>query len=495
MGIIQQMVHQKSYTVVVISLFIFFFIVNTLYLHRVPGLMGDEGSEGENIFQILDTKEFTVQGERSYIGPLIDYIRIPFILLFGYTPLSLRIVVVIFSLATFWLGWYVFRRLWGDIPALFALVFFTFSPIYLTQQRIGWAITLFPFFGLLILFLAQTSLSRKWLFVGLVAGIGLANHIVFLPTLVAIGVTGSIALIIHALQSRSVEKRNPQTQIKTIIYSVIESLVGFAAGFGTQLAVLILKTEDQGNPEVVAELFSQRLSDLLPALPLYLSGSSYVARYTGAEFSNSLVQLITGALIVGVVLALVFLWKRKGVWLWLLGILIHIPALIYMVDRFTLRYFVVLTLAIWIMAGVGYGAVVQKLLQHRPVIVGIKALGVAILLMAWTTVTVLLPFLRTGGSVNDFSLGNRTDSAAALIDIRPLINCLRGKGPIFTENVHIWNRLQYLSHQYGDLEVLPEEEGAQAAWIIYYREPKAPGGTTPGDLCPELVHFRVEMAQ
>ncbi|MEX1112102.1 MAG: hypothetical protein WEC84_01450, partial [Candidatus Andersenbacteria bacterium] len=97
----------------------------------------------------------------------------------------------------------------------------------------------------------------------------------------------------------------------------------------------------------------------------------------------------------------------------------------------------------------------------------------------------------TGGSVNEFSLGNRTNIAADLADTRSLIACLRGAGPVFTENVHIWNRLQYVSHQYSDITVLPEEEGKQAQWLVHYRREDSPGGTAPGDLCPELPHFRI----
>ena len=85
-------------------LFILFVAVNLAYLGSVPGLMGDEGSEGENSYQIQQAGRLVLIGERSYIGPLIDYLRIPFVLIFGYDALALRVVMFIFSVILFWLA-------------------------------------------------------------------------------------------------------------------------------------------------------------------------------------------------------------------------------------------------------------------------------------------------------------------------------------------------------------------------------------------------------
>ena len=73
---------------VLIVLFALFVAANTVYLQRVPGLFGDEGSEGENVYQLLRTGGITVVGERSYIGPLVDYVRVPFVLIFGYSEIG-----------------------------------------------------------------------------------------------------------------------------------------------------------------------------------------------------------------------------------------------------------------------------------------------------------------------------------------------------------------------------------------------------------------------
>jgi hypothetical protein len=109
-------------------------------------------------------------------------------------------------------------------------------------------------------------------------------------------------------------------------------------------------------------------------------------------------------------------------------------------------------------------------------------------LVLWSVFAIFVPFLKTGGSTSVYSLGNRTDSAAAQVDTRPLVECLRGAGPVSSENVHIWNRLQFLSHQYSDLRVISQDDFSHAQWLVEYRNEEQPD---LGKLCPELEYFRV----
>ncbi len=472
-------------------LFGIFVAANAAFLHSVPGLMGDEASEGENVYELLQSEKFVVQGERSYIGPLIDYARVPFILGFGYTPLALRLVVVLASFAAFWLAACVFLRAFGaesggQAQALFALVFGFFNPIYLTQERIGWAIALFPFFFFLILWLlgepafpkASASRPVRVLLAGFAAGIALSNHILFLPTLTAVVVAGTLVLWLR--KALSVGRK---------VLSTLLAFAGFAAGFALQLWVLLSFREDQGDVVEVAQSFWERLADLPRLLPLVLSGSSYVARYTGVEFAPAVVWVVTAVIALLGLAAVLLVRPRKVVLLWLLGMIIHLAVLLYMIDRFTLRYFVMFVIAAWMLAGVGLGTLIESFptLRSGSVKWGIPILF-SIVLVGWSAFVVLIPFLKTGGSTADFSLGNRTDSAAALVDTRPLIECLRGAGPVSSENVHIWNRLQFLSHGYSDLKVVPQDDSSHAEWLVHYRDAKQPD---PGDLCPELAHFQV----
>lgn len=468
------------------ALFGLFLITNSLYLHRVPGLMGDEASEGQNVYELLDREGITIMGERSYIGPLIDYVRVPFVAAFGYTALALRIPMFLASLATFAMAANVFRRWFGDHVGLFPLVLVAFSLPYLTHQRLAWAITLFPFFFFLTIWLSQRNWRYKWLWVGLAAGLGLHTHIMFAPTLAALVVTGLMSWLLRSPHPNPLPAPVPQGGWG-------EGVVAFWAAFGTQFVVLQLMREDQGDPGKVAELFSERLADLPDLLPVILSGSSFVAHYTGSEFAPWVAASSMWLVLILAGLGLALSWRNKIVWLWLMGLVTHLVVLLYMIDRFSLRYFLMFTLGVYVLAGIGMGEIVVRLLtmMGRVNWVPLKAIGIAIVFSLLWVGFVLVPFMRSGGSVADFSLGNRTDGAAALVDERPLIACLRGVGTVSSENVHIYNRLLYLSHQYADLAVIHEAQVREASLLVHYRDKKAPAIAVGQEVCPDLAHFIV----
>ncbi len=459
--------------------FVLFFAANSAYIHRVPGLLGDEGSEGENVYQLLHAEHITIIGERSYIGPLIDYIRVPYVAVFGYTALALRMVMLTFSVATFFLAYSVLRRLFGEEVGTIALAAFAFSPIFLLQQRLGWAITLNVFFAWLLLYTLMSKTAYKWLLVGLVAGLGLSNDIIFFPTLAAIFICSAI---IYLCSQKFRERALVLASSAWLVG------IGFIAGFGTQFAVLLLFQDDQGSRAEVSAQFMSRLHDFLPSLPLYLSGSSYVARYTGMEFLPSLIFILT--LVLSILIAIgLFHKKRIVVLAFLGGLSIHSVLLLYMVDRFTLRYFASLSMFVWMLAGVGLGIILKRFLPHKAV--HAAPIVLSLLLVCWTASTVLIPFLRTGGSLNEFSLGNRNDKSSAFVDIGPLVSCVRGKGAVYSPSQDIFDRLLYLGRQYEDIQVVNGDHKKSAQIVVSY---KKQGDDTP-TLCPELNHFKVVEAK
>ena len=484
-------------------LLLLFVIINTAYLHRVPGLMGDEASEGANVCEKLEilTGDATkaragelLQGERSYIGPAIDYGRLPFIWLFGATPLALRLPMLLAAGVTFWLSASVFRRLFGADTALLILAVVFFSPMYLTMHRLGWAITLQFFFAVLIIWLLTNAMRWRYFLAGAAAGLGLHNHILFLPTLTGILVALS-GTSLWPMLSRKTLPRWPA--FKRALIAAVSLLVGLALVFSTQYVALRADTSDQGDPAAVAELVGERTTAFFAAAPLYLSGSSYIARYTGQELTSQWRLAVTTMLFVLCLIALAWAKQRRSVWLWALGLAVHLALLLTMIDRFTLRYFTVFSLGAWVLAAVGLATLlpVVNIPMLRNIgterVTGFVAVGLALVLSMFFAVSVLLPFLQTGGSTNDFSLGNRTNSAADLADTRPLITCLRGQGTVSSENVHIWNRLQYVSHHYPDVQVLPEQQLAEADFTAHYRDGKTDVDPT-AELCLDLPHFIVE---
>ena len=472
-----------TYRQAVVVLLLLFVVLGAAYLHRVPGLMGDEASEGENVYQKIqiltggETKARAnelLRGERSYIGPAIDYAQLPFVWLFGYTTLALRLPLLLASVLSFLLAASIFRRLFGEENSLLVLAVVFFSPIYLAMHRLSWAITLHSFFALLVIWLLLSKVRGRHFWAGAAAGLGLHNHILFLPTLAAVIVS---ALLGHGTR-----------HLKRLVIMSGSFILAFVIVFSTQYIALRADTSDQGDPTTVAEQVGERATAFFEAAPLYLSGSSYIARYTGAELTEGWRLGITALLLVLSLVALAWHQRRRAVWLWTLGLGIHLTVLLTMIDRFTLRYFTVFSLGVWVLAALGLVSLgsMYRYIETRKA-ASVLALGLGVVF----TGLVLVPFLKTGGSTSDFSLGNRTNSAADLADTRPLITCLRGQGTVSSENVHIWNRLQYFSHHYSDLQLLPEARVAEADFLAHYRDGKT-DVDSDAELCPALSHFIVE---
>lgn len=451
-------------------------------LDRLPGLLGDEGSEGENVWKILDTKQLTVYGERSYIGPLIDYVRVPFILAFGYTTLALRVPIVLFSVATFFLAAAVFRKIFGEAAALYMVAALFFSPIYLLYQRLGWAITLIPFFAILIVWLLQRRSPYRFLWAGVAAGIGLHNHFIFFPTL--------ITLLVVWLGSSLLHERSKILRWAAWVdrgRALLMAATGFLAGFSTQLAVLLTQRDDQGDAADVAHSFYERLVQLPEILPKFLSGSIFSAFYTGEPLTDVLIFTLT-ALLVGFIAAALFWSEHKPAttW-WFLGTILQLLVLVVIIDRFAARYLVVPLLSAWALAGYGAYLLINKATRHRPLASAALPILLALVLAVALTAPAWVSFWRTGGSTRSVAItAARREPAAAFVDIRALLTCVRNRGPMYSESVHIYNRLLYLSYQYLDLNVT--DNAANAAYTVSYRDDEQ---VEEESLCPNLVHFRV----
>ncbi len=464
-------------------LFIFLFVLHLIagaaYLHRVPGLFGDEASEGYNVYELWQSDTIVVRGERSYIGPLVDYARLPFVMAWGYSALSLRLLMLLISAATFVLAAAVFKRLFGDKDYLWVLALMFFSPAYLLYQRLGWTITLFPFFAFLLLFFLtdkRLKISHRSALAGLAAGLGLHNYLAWLPTLAAVMAPWLLAFIFAPAEKRIPPLARLEKRLRALARYWL-FLLGFWAGFGTQFAVMQLRQADQGDPARVIAQFPERLAALPRVLPLVLSGSSYMARYTGREMSEAVIGMIISVLVFLVVTAFLSSKHREMSLLWLTGLAVQLLALTFIIDRFTLRYFVVFVLGFWVLAGVGLAVLAGRLRSG--------SVAAAVLLAAWTAYSVLLPYLSSGGSTERFSLGNRTDTAADFVDIRPLVSCAEDSGPVWSANPHIYNRLLYLSRGNKKIEVPASKY--EAHWLVQYRQ----GGDPPGAVCQGLRHFKL----
>lgn len=438
---------------------VLFVVVNVAYLGTIPGLMGDEGSEGENVYQLLQSKKIVLVGERSYIGPFIDYIRVPFILLFGYNALALRLVMVVFSVVLLLMAIWLADISGLENGGLVAVVAALFSPVFIFYQRLGWAITLIPFFAVLMIVLSATRLRFKWWWVGVAAGVGLSNHIIF------VGALAGVLVGLAVLGIRKVLRR--EIDVRKLVLGLVLAVAGFGLGFGSQALVLMKMTEDQGNPAAVAEVARGRWRALPQLLPMIVSGSSYVASYTGGELKHEATIWVTGVIFVLAGAAWVMNWRRAMAWVWGLGTVGQLWVLMVMIDRFTLRYFVVLALSLWAMAGWGAWSILRIWLKEKKWSERLAA-ALAVGLTVWTVWQAGWPYYKTGGSANEFSIGNRTNLAIDLARTVELESCVTGLGKAWSENIHVRNRLIYLSRGERGFTVMEEEKSDEAEYRVDY---------------------------
>lgn len=497
--------HMSLYFRTLLILLVMHVLAMSMYVHRVPGLLGDEGSEGENVYTILDTKQLTVYGERSYIGPLLDYIRIPFVLAFGYNALALRVPIIIFSVLTLLLCASVARRIFGEQAALYVVAAIFFSPIYLLYQRLGWAITLIPFFAILTTWLLLGHGPLKFLWAGFAAGLALHSHFVFLPTLVAIVVISLLLQLWRLRPLRSQQTGLPANVLSSppgdgtkagpvarrYVQQVFSFAIGFLAAFGTQLAVLLTARDDQGEPAHVIKLFAERLQQLPEVLPKLVSGSVFSAFYTGEAWPASTIVSVTVLLAALVGCALVISPRKRVAGWWVAAIIIHTLGLLLIIDRYAARYAVTLALAVWGLAGYGLYSLLAKVASRWLALGYVLPVVVALLLTSALSAPALWHFLVTGGSTASVHLApQRSEPAAAFVDIRPLLRCVAKQGVVFSESVHIYNRLRYLSHDQPQLQVTNQAD--RASLVVEYRERGA--AATEPEVCPELQHFKVRLA-
>lgn len=466
---------------IIIVIFGLFVISNSAYLSGIPGLLGDEGDEGHNVYELIHKTKPAIQGERSYIGVWIDYLRMPFIVVFGHNTFSLRIIMLLFSIAFFWIAHKVLLKYFGEIPGLFGLVVIAFSPIYWSEMRVGWAISLLPFFAFLTIYLIRKKTSWSPLMAGLVAGFGISTHILFLPVLSAIIIIFGYNQIVLLIRRFSFQK------VRQLLSNFIVFLIGFWAVFCIQYVNLIINTNDQGNIGKTARLFSTRLNELFSIAPRILSGSFFIAQYTARTFSDSASLIITCILFLLIIAGLVFGKHRYALLGWIIGFGINYFILVYMIEYYAIRYFIVATLCVWLLAGIGLGEIFNRLRNKKIAYVSIVPL--AGLLVCVNATLIIFPFLASGGSNDTFPIigTSRFENSSSRIATAELVGCVSSLDQIFSNSVHIRNRLYYWADGNPRISVAKRKQDVQ--WLISYRMPN--DKITPDEVCPYLKNFRV----
>lgn len=127
------------------------FLGFSLYQINLPGLYGDEVDKLHPTVSLLTDQPFigvgwyeTVFSYRvllafaDYIGPVLSYLPIPFVLIFDYTPLALRLTSIICAWLTLIFAYYGAKQWCGASVARFGIVLAAVNPAFVFTQRMGY---------------------------------------------------------------------------------------------------------------------------------------------------------------------------------------------------------------------------------------------------------------------------------------------------------------------------------------------------------------------
>ena len=150
------------------------------FLGSVPGIQGDETWSALRALSFLEGREVNLfRGMTSYTGSFY-LMQAPLYILFGYNPISLRLLPAIFNILSLVFCFLLVKKIYNKQTALFSLAILIFWPITFVYSRISWEVTAFSlFFMFLSLYLIYGETNLCLLFAGITLGLGVYNHLVF----------------------------------------------------------------------------------------------------------------------------------------------------------------------------------------------------------------------------------------------------------------------------------------------------------------------------
>lgn len=120
------------------------------------------------------------QNSGMYIGPLYYYLVALFYFLTRLDPIASPILASTSALVSFWILYYVTKRMFSGSVALIACFIYTFSSYITLSERIQWPVTFIAPVGLLIFyFLSKILAGEVKYFIHLAVAFGISLHIHF----------------------------------------------------------------------------------------------------------------------------------------------------------------------------------------------------------------------------------------------------------------------------------------------------------------------------
>lgn len=171
-----------------------------LRLNRISEYMtflGDEGRDVLVVKRMIVEHKWTLLGPTAsvggfFLGPVYYYFMLPFLWLWKLDPTGPAVMVALFGIATIYLVFKVGRDFFGELAGLVAASLYAVSPVVIAYSRASWNPNLVPFFSTLLIYLLWRVVVKKHLsellWIGVVLGIGIQLHYLFLFLFAVTGV-------------------------------------------------------------------------------------------------------------------------------------------------------------------------------------------------------------------------------------------------------------------------------------------------------------------
>lgn len=152
--------------------------------------LGDEGRDVLVVKRMIVDGKLTLLGPTAsvggfFMGPVYYYFMAPFLWLWRLNPVGPAIGVALVGILTVYLVYLLGKRIGGSAySGIVAALFYALSPVVIRFSRSSWNPNVVPFFStsliLLLLDVIKKPSSWKFFLIGLILGIGVQMHYVFL---------------------------------------------------------------------------------------------------------------------------------------------------------------------------------------------------------------------------------------------------------------------------------------------------------------------------
>lgn len=175
------------------------FVAAYLRLYKISEYMtflGDEGRDMLVVKHMIVDHKFTLLGPTAsvggfFLGPIYYYFMLPFVWVSGLNPASAAVMVGLFGIATVILLYKTGKDMCDVFVGLIASLLYSISPVVIAYSRSSWNPNIVPFFALALIYLLWLTgkqMSKRSLFlIGLVLGIGIQLHYLFLFLFFVVG--------------------------------------------------------------------------------------------------------------------------------------------------------------------------------------------------------------------------------------------------------------------------------------------------------------------